>query len=68
MKKRRYKFIDPQRARLATGGGITLHPYTVQGKRCAVCEQERYSVDATGICGPCRVGKYDQKKPGVPNA
>lgn len=66
MKRKRHRVIDPAKARLATGGGIAAYQYPVQGKRCSVCEQSRYSVDATGVCGPCRVGKYDHK-PGVAN-
>lgn len=63
--KKRHRRIDPARARLATGGGIAAYQYPVQGKRCSVCEQDRYSVDTTGVCGPCRVKGYE--RPGASN-
>ena len=66
LKKKRHKFIDPMKARAAAQGGLLNYSYPQSEKRCAMCDQLRYSVDATGVCGPCRVDKYDRKR-GAPN-
>jgi hypothetical protein len=64
--KKRHKVIDPRKARAATQGGLLNYaaPYPSPEKTCAACQLPRYSVNATGICGPCRV-KMFAVKPGV---
>ena len=57
MKKKRHRTIDPQKARAAAQGGLV--EYIPTDKICSMCDKPRYSVDRTGMCGPCRVGKYD---------
>lgn len=67
MKKKRHRTIDPQKARAAAKGGLLNYaaPYPPPEKTCAACQLPRYSIDASGMCGPCRLSRYDHKKPGV---
>jgi hypothetical protein len=63
--KKRHRVIDPKKARLAAMGGLVNYTgqYIPAEKRCTMCELMRYSVDRTGLCGPCRTGKYDKPSP-----
>ena len=51
----------------AQGGHLNYSSQYIPTDRvCTMCEKPRYSVDRTGMCGPCRVGKYDHT-PGASN-
>ena len=69
--KKRHRVIDPRKAGAAAGGdpgwyaGIVLEaPYPPPEKCCGKCQLPCYSVDDSGVCGPCRVKGYE--KPEVP--
>lgn len=63
--RKRHRVIDPRKARAAAMGGMLNHaaPYPSPEKCCGKCQLPRYSVDASGVCDPCRVTKHE--KPGV---
>ena len=62
MKKKRHRVIDPAKARAATQGGLLNYaaPYPPPEKTCSKCELPRYTVDASGVCGPCRIKRYEK--------
>ena len=61
--KKRHRTIDPAKARAATGGGLSNYaePYPPPEKTCTACQLPRYSIDDSGVCGPCRIKKYAVK-------
>ena len=50
----------PAKAHTAAQGGLVNY-YPQPEKRCAKCDQLKYSVDATGVCGTCRVKEYEKQ-------
>lgn len=68
MKKKRHRVIDPRKARAAAMGGLLNYaaPYPPPEKTCTKCQLPRYSIDNSGVCGPCRIKRYEN--PGASNA
>lgn len=63
--KKRHRVIDPRKARAAAQGGLLNYaaPYPPPEKTCTTCQLPRYSIDNSGVCGPCRIKWYE--KPGA---
>jgi hypothetical protein len=59
--KKRHRTINPAKARAAALGGLLNYggPYTPPEKICTACQLPRYSVDNSGVCGPCRVKRFN---------